>query len=109
MATIPATQSQIGGVVLTGTTATAGPDQIPTGDDVALLVRNDDTVDVTITITVPGATKYGQAQPDVTSAPIPAGGLATIGPFPRDLTGPTDGHVDVTASSTAVTLYAIRT
>lgn len=108
MATIPTAQSRIGGAVLTATTATTGPDQISPGDDVVLLVRNDDTVAVTIDIHVPGNTKWGEPQPDVTSVSIPAGDLAHIGPLPRDLADPSTGMVHVTASSTAVSLYAIR-
>lgn len=110
MANVPHTQAKIGGVVLSATAATAGPDTLAPGDDVALLVHNTSAGAVTVTVTVPGSTKYGQDQPDVTSVSIPAAGLAVIGPFPSDLRDPADNLVDVDVSApTGVNLYAIRT
>lgn len=109
MAEIPITQAQIGGVVLSATAATAGPDTVRPGDDVVLLVVNGDASPITVDVTVPGNTKWGQAQPDVTSVSIPAGDMAVIGPLPRELADDTDNLVDVTSSSTSsVDLYAIR-
>lgn len=108
MAEIPHTQARIGGVVLTPTAATAGPDTVKPSDRVALLVHNRSAGAVTITVTVPGNTKWGQPEPDVTSVSIPASGFATIGPLPRDLADSTDGLIDVTASPNAsVDFYAI--
>lgn len=108
MAEIPHTQAKIGGVVLSATAATAGPDTVEPDERVALLVQNNDASAVTVTVTVPGNTRWGEAQPDVTSVSIPAGDLAVIGNFPRELADPADGLVDVTASSTSVNFYAIR-
>jgi hypothetical protein len=110
MATIPHTQAKISGVVLSATAATAGPDTLAPDDRVILLVQNGSAAAVTVTVTVPGNTKYGQVNPDVTSVSVPAsGGIATIGPFPRDLADPTDGLIDITASASAsVSFYAIR-
>lgn len=110
MADIPIVQAQIGGVVLSDTAATSGGDTIsPPGDNVILLVSNGSASGITVDVTVPGNTKWGQAQPDVTSVSIPAGGLGVIGPLPRELADPSAGSVEVTASSTSsVNLYAIR-
>lgn len=109
MATVPVTQAQIGGVVLSATAATAGPDTVQPGDNVILLVVNGDASPITVDVAVPGNTKWGEAQPDVTSVSIPAGDHAVIGPLPRDLADPTSGAVEVTSSSTSgVDFYAIR-
>ncbi len=109
MANIPVVQAKIGGVVLTATTATAGPDTVTPGERVVLFVKNDNAGAVTVVVTVPGTTKYGQAQPDVTSVSIGAGAVAVIGPFPVDLADPADGLVDVDATpNTSVSLYAVR-
>jgi hypothetical protein len=109
MATIPHTQAKIGGVVLSATAATAGPDTLTPDDRVVLLVHNRSAGAITVTVTVPGNTRWGQAEPDVTSVSVPASGLATLGPFPRELADPTDNLIDVTASASAsVDFYAIR-
>lgn len=109
MATIPVTQAQIGGVVLSATAATSGPDTVQPGDNVILLVVNGDESAITVDVSVPGNTRWGQAQPDVESVSIDAGEFAVIGPLPRALADPDDGVVEVTSSSsTDVDLYAIR-
>jgi hypothetical protein len=109
MANIPHTQAKIGGVVLSATAATAGPDTLTPDDRVILLVHNRSTAAITVKVTVPGNTRWGQAEPDVTSESIPAGGLATLGSFPRELADPADGLIDITASASAsVDFYAIR-
>jgi hypothetical protein len=108
MANIPHQQAVIGGKVLSGTTATAGPDTLTPDERVVLVVQNNDAGAVTVTVTVPGNTRWGVAEPDVTSVSIPAGSLAAIGPFPRALADPADNLVDVTSSSTSVVFYAVR-
>ncbi|RSN65418.1 hypothetical protein DMH01_03305 [Amycolatopsis sp. WAC 04182] len=109
MALIPHTQAQIGGVVLAPTAATAGPDTLRPDDRLLLIVQNGSAGTVAATITVPGNTKYGQAQPDITSANIAAGALHAFGPFPADLADPADGLVDVDVNpSASVSLYAVR-
>lgn len=81
-------------------------DRFPANDHAALLVKNDAAAPITVTIAVPGNTKYGQPQPDVT-ATVAAGTTRAIGPFPVDLRD-TDGSVHVTYSSVAsVTVAAI--
>lgn len=106
MANIPHTQAKIGGVVLAATAATAGPDTLAPDDRVVLLAQNNSAG--AVTVTVPGTTQYGQAQPDVTSVSIPAGEIGALGPFPRGLADPADGLVDVTSTSTSVDFYAVR-
>lgn len=109
MANIPHTQAKIGGVVLAATAATAGPDTVKPGDNVVLLVHNRSAGAITVTTVVPGNTRWGVAEPDVTSVSIPAAGLAVLGPFPAALADPADSLVDVTASASAsVDFYAIR-
>ena len=109
MALISQAQAKIGGTVLTATTATAGPDTLKPGDRVVLIVKNDNASAVTVVVTVPGNTKFGQPEPDVTSVSIPTGQLAVIGPFPAELADPTDGLVDVDATpNTSVSFYAVR-
>lgn len=108
MASIAIQQAQIGGVVLSGTAATAGPDTLEPDARLVLIVKNDDAASVTVDVTVPGDTRWGQPQPDVTSVSIPAGELAALGPFPRELADPSDDLIDITASSTSVTFYAVR-
>jgi hypothetical protein len=105
MATVPVVQPQVGGALLTATAATAGPDKVKPGS--TLLVNNGGGSAITVTIVVPGNTKYGQPEPDVTSVSIPAARMGTIGPLPKDLAG-TDGLVAFTCSASAsVSLYAI--
>lgn len=108
MANIPHQQAQIGGTVLSATAATAGPDTVEHDERVVLIVQNNDASAVTVDVTVPGNTRWGEPQPDVTSVSIPAGDIAAIGPFPRELADPADGLVDVTATSTSVNFYAVR-
>lgn len=106
MASIPHVQSRIAGEVLSPTAATAGPDTVRPSDSVTLIAQNNDSSSATVDVVVPGNTKWGQDQPDVTSVSIPAGELATIGPLPRDLAND-QGNVEVTASSTSVNFYAV--
>ena len=61
----------------------------------------------TVTVVVPGNTRYGQADPDVTIT-VPAGGTSLIGPLPRDLADPADGLVHITYSAvTSLTVAAV--
>lgn len=109
MASIPHIQAKIGGVVMAPVSATAGPDTLKPGDNVCLVVNNGNAAAVTVTVVVPGNSKFGPANPDVTSVSIPAGSHAVLGPFPAELADPADGLIDVTAAPFAsVTFYAIR-
>lgn len=96
----------ITGTALAFVAADAAGDRFPANEHAALLVKNDSAGAITVTIAVPGNTKYGQPQPDVT-ATVAAGTTRAIGPFPLDLRD-TDGAVHVTYSSaTSVTVAAI--
>lgn len=68
-----------------------------------LTVENRGASPRTVSVTVPGLTKYGQPNPDVPIV-VAAGAEAAIGPFPADLADPTTGRVEVTYSS-AVDLW----
>lgn len=108
MALLPSQQAKIAGTVLTmaNATATTG-DTLPTGG--ALLIQNGGASAITATIAVPGNTKYGQPEPDVTSVSIPAAGFALLGPFDTGLADPSDGLVHVVCSAvTSVKIAAIR-
>lgn len=87
MALLQAAQGTITGTPLGWTPADAAGDQLdgPVGQSV-VLVRNGGTAAVTVTTDVPGTT-HGQANPDVPVS-VPAGGIVSVGPFPR---GATDG------------------
>ncbi|MFF4600556.1 hypothetical protein [Amycolatopsis sp. NPDC001319] len=108
MATVPIQQAKLGGVVLTTTAATAGPDKVKPGDRVLLVINNAGASAITATVVVPGNTAYGQPEPDVTSVSIGAAKIGVLGPFPAALAG-TDGLVAFTVSSTtSVTYSAVR-
>lgn len=98
MALRTAVQAQITGAVATEYTP-ASEDTFEWGDDVALFVTNGSGSSINVTVTVPGNTKYAQAQPDVVVA-VAAGVSKVIGPFPSDLVDPSDGLVHVAFSST---------
>jgi hypothetical protein len=75
------------------TAASAGGDKVLPG--ATLLVWNADASGKTVTIDVPGNTKYGQANPDITAVAVGAGLVLAFGPFPADLANPTDGKVAI--------------
>jgi hypothetical protein len=95
---------------ITGTTyatqaAAAGGDKVLPGG--ALLVANGGGSPITVTVAVPGLTRYGLADPDVTVS-VTNAQARLIGPFPSDLADPTDGYVNITYSGvTSVTVAAI--
>jgi len=111
MANIALAQALPGGVVLTATTPTAGPDNLTPGDSGAgsyLLVNNASGGSTTITILDPGKTKYGVANGSLVGT-VAAGALKVFGPFTGDLAQAVDGLIDVTSSVTAsVSLYSFR-
>lgn len=108
MATLNYQQSQILGLAVTLTPASAGGDKVPTTERGALLVRNGDVSAKTVTVVTPGNDKYGQARADVPVV-VAAGATALIGPFPSDLAG-ADGLVEITYSAvTSVTVAAVAT
>ena len=110
MSNVPIQQALITGDLLTATPATAGPDTVhPGSGKVILLVENNNAAAVTVTTVIPGTTEFGQPQPDVPSLSIPAGQMATIGPFSVAMADKVDSLVDVTVAPFAsVNLYAIQ-
>jgi hypothetical protein len=110
MANLTQVQALPGGTVLTATTPTAGPDNLPPGDGstgVYLIVDNASGGSTTVTILDPGKSKYGVANGSVV-ATVAAGAKKVFGPFYGDLQQ-SDGFIDVTSSVTAsVNFYTFR-
>lgn len=99
-------QAKPTGQAVTMQAASGGGDTIPVSANGALLVRNGDASQKTVTIVVPGE-QYGQARPDIPVV-VAAGATALIGPFPFDLADPVTRLVNVTYSAvTSVTVAAI--
>lgn len=105
MATLTAAQTAIGGTQITKTAADVAGDTFDPGN-VTLVVNNGSAGAITVTVVVPGNTKYGLPAPDVTRS-IPAGQEFAFGPFPDDLADPSDGRVDVTYSAVATVTRAL--
>ncbi len=107
MAILTPVQQQVGGVQVQKTAADVAGDSFEPGG-LTLLVVNGSGVAVTVTVVVPGSTKFGPDAPDVTRS-IPAGQEWMFGPFDRDLADPTTGRVNITYSAVAsVTRFLIR-
>ena len=110
MANIAFSQALPSGAAVTGTAATAGPDNLTPGDAGAgayLLVDNASGSSVTITIADPGKSAYQVANGPLTFT-VAAGTKKVAGPFRGDL-AQSDGFIDVTASpSASVTFYSWR-
>lgn len=97
MATLSYEQSKAVGEELTMAAASAGGDKVAPNPRGAVLVRNGDASSKTVTVDVPGNDKYGSARPNIAFA-VPAGAIASLGPFPADLAGD-DGLVALTYSA----------
>lgn len=106
MAFLTPVQVKITGTKITKVAASAGGDTFAPGD-VKLVVVNGDASPHTVTIAVPGNTKYGQAQPDIAQT-IPAGEEWEFGPFPVDLADPADGVVHVTYDAVTSVTVALK-
>jgi len=79
--------------------ASAGGDKVAPTANAALLVRNGDASSKTVTMAVPGNTRFGQADPDPGYV-VPAGAIAVI-PIRYDAADTaTDGLVAFTYSNT---------
>lgn len=88
--------------------AAGGGDSIAPNDRGALMVKNGSGASITVTMIVPGNTKYGLAQPDPTYVVV-AGATAMIGPLPSDLANPATGLVDFTYSGvTSLTVGGVQ-
>lgn len=87
--------------------ASGGGDTVAPNDRGMLVFRNGDASSKTVTIVVPGNTKYGQANPDVAQI-VPAGATAYIGPLQSDLADPITGVISFTYSAvTSCTVAAV--
>lgn len=105
MAVLSVQQSKIGGTNLAFAAAAAGGDSFAPNERAALHVRNASAGAVTVTVVVPGNTRFGQAAPDV-PVTVPVGDTV-IGPFSSDLADPADGLVDVLYSAVASVTVAL--
>lgn len=99
MALLTKHRASIAGTLITSNAAAAA-DTLDPDDDGILIVRNASGVSTTVTVAVPGNTRYGLAQPDV-AVVVAAGAARAVGPFPSDLADPADGLVHITTSPTA--------
>lgn len=107
MATLTTHSIAISGTDPAYAAASAGGDAVQPHARAHLHVKNGDASSKTVTIAVPGTTRYGQAEPDV-AVVVPAGGERVIGPLDYGLADPTDGLVHVTYSAvTSVTVSAL--
>jgi hypothetical protein len=102
MAELTPVQVQLGGADVAKAAADAAGETFRPGDNLALVVANGDTVARTVTVAVPGNTRFGQAQPDV-AVTVAAGGEQAIGPFPAELRDPADGLVHVSYDAVTAT------
>lgn len=100
MATLTTKSIAVTGTDPTFVAANAGGNEVQPHHSGFLHVKNGSGASVTVTVAVPGTTKYGQAEPDVPVV-VPAGGDRVIGPLGYDLADPTDGLVHVTYSAVA--------
>lgn len=103
-------QAKIGGALLPFTAAASGAgDTVAADDHGALIILNGGASAITATVAVPGKTKFGVDQPEVSSISIPAGQYAVLGPFPAELKDDNDDLVHITYSAvTSVTVAAVR-
>lgn len=107
MAALAYTRAKPTGATVPLVAATSGGDTLPPNSSGALLVQNGDSASHTVTVAVPGNTRWGQAEPDITVT-VAAGASALIGPLPSDLADPSDGLVHVTYSAvTAVKVAGV--
>lgn len=108
MAVVPVVTPSINGAVMAPTTATTGGDTIaPGGRPITLIVENDNASATVLTIVIPGNTKYGPANPDITGTSIAAGAQGVF-LLPADIADPTTGLINISAVPFAtVSLYAV--
>lgn len=76
-------------------------DKVAPNDRGMLVFRNGDAASKTVTLVVPGLTKYGVANPDPTFV-VPAGAICYIGPLTADLGDPADTNL-ITFTYSAIT------
>lgn len=92
------------GTELTMTNASASDTCAP---GAVVVVDNGSASSTTVTVVVPGNTKYGVAAPDYTKT-ITAGNVGLIGPLPTDLADPITGLITIqTSPTTTIRLAAV--
>jgi hypothetical protein len=102
MALLAYQQPTLAGTVVTYTAAAGGGDTIGYQPAGVLRIKNGGGSPITATITTPGSTRYGQADPDIPVVVTNATEKA-IGPFPAELA--VDGIISITYSGvTTVTV-----
>lgn len=109
MAVVPVVTPSINGAVMAPTTATTGGDTIApvAGRPTILFVNNGNASATVLTVVVPGNTKYGPANPDITGTAIAAGASGTF-LLPADIADPLTGLINISAVPFAtVSLYAV--
>lgn len=108
MALLAAQTVSIAGTQATYTAAAGGGDTLAPNDHAYLHVKNGGGSPITVTVVVPGNTKYGQAAPDV---PVVVTNATEkfIGPFPPDLADPITGLVGITYSAVTTVTVAVVT
>lgn len=107
MALLAVQNASIAGTLITYAAAAGGGDTFAVNDHAVLIVKNGGGSPITVTVAVPGNTKYGQAAPDV-AVTVANATDKVIGPFPADLADPADFVVHVTYSAvTSVTVAVI--
>jgi hypothetical protein len=108
MATIQPQRAKVSGTAITYAAASGGGDKFKPGQHREYRVKNGHSSAQSVTIAVPGNTKYGAANPDIGPVSIAAGVEFTFGPFDVDLGDSDDGMVDVTYSGvTALTVAVV--
>lgn len=106
MATYTAQAATVAGVTLTQRSAAAG-DKITPDDNLALIITNGSGGSITCTVTVPGNTSYGEANPDPVRTV--AAGATVAFKLQRDWADPSDGLIALAWSATpSVTYYVVR-
>lgn len=107
MATLLAQQANVSGVAITYAAASGGGDKFGPSPRRHFRVKNGSGGAITVTIVVPGTTKYALAQPDITAS-VGAGAEYCFGPFPDDLGDPADnGLISVTYSGVTSLTVAV--
>lgn len=107
MANLTFQNAKITGGAVALQAAASGGDTVAPNSRGAVLVNNGSGASITVTVAVPGNTRYAQPEPDVAVA-VAAGAYKLIGPFPSDLADPSDGLVHLTYSSaTSVEVAAV--
>lgn len=106
MALLARQVAKISGTAITYQAAAGGGDTFQPEDRTELRVKNGGGSPITVTVVVPGNTRYGIAEPDIPVV-VAAGAEFAIGPFPADLRDPATGTASVTYSGTTSVTVAL--